>query len=394
VTRVPAAPAHEAIERAGATLSRARVLALALVAACTAHEVPAPVPPAPPPPAPPDAVLMSELDPEADDDSARAVEREPEPETPPPPRDGWLRGSTHVHARPSGDSTTPIPDVIAWYEQRGYDFIVLTDHNRVTPPPETHGLVVIAGTELTHNPVGCQPPGDKSRKCRIHVNAIGVTARPIGKIEWAERKSHLRVDMYQAGIARARLLGARLVQINHPQWFWGMTPDVLVEIAARGAQLVEIDNVQFEKWNNGDVDHPSMEALWDAALVRGARLWGIASDDAHDYGRRGKYPAGGGWIAVRAKKDAAAILDAIAAGAFYSSNGVVLERADRDGDDVVVEVAAGERGEYEIDWIENGAVVERARGRSARRQVPASGYVRAVVVRDDGKKAWTQPARR
>ena len=44
----------------------------------------------------------------------------------------WLKGSTHVHARPSGDSSTPIADVVVWYEQRGYDFIVLTDHNRVS----------------------------------------------------------------------------------------------------------------------------------------------------------------------------------------------------------------------------------------------------------------------
>jgi hypothetical protein len=49
---------------------------------------------------------------------------------PPPPR--WLKGSTHVHAAPSGDSGTDVPSVIAWYEAHGYDFIVLTDHNRVT----------------------------------------------------------------------------------------------------------------------------------------------------------------------------------------------------------------------------------------------------------------------
>jgi hypothetical protein len=321
----------------------------------------------------------------------------PEPEPPPPPsQDGWLRGSTHVHAKPSGDSSEPIDNVIAWYERHHYDFIVLTDHNRVTEVPARgpNGLVVIAGVELTHNPVGCLPPGDKSRKCRIHVNAIGVTARPVGKIEWAERKSHLRVDMYQAAIARAKLLGARLVQINHPQWFWGMTPELLAEVARRGAQLVEIGNAQFEKWNKGDADHPTMEQVWDGALVAGAQVWGVASDDAHHYRGRGKYPPGGGWIAVRAKKEADAIVDAIASGKFYASNGVVLAKADREGDEVVIEVAAGEAGDYTIEWIENGVHVESVRARAARRQVPPSGYLRATIVRDDGKKAWTQPARR
>jgi len=27
----------------------------------------------------------------------------------------WLKGSTHVHAKPSGDSSEPIDDVIKWY---------------------------------------------------------------------------------------------------------------------------------------------------------------------------------------------------------------------------------------------------------------------------------------
>jgi 2-keto-4-pentenoate hydratase/2-oxohepta-3-ene-1,7-dioic acid hydratase in catechol pathway len=33
-------------------------------------------------------------------------------------------------------------------------------------------------------------------------------------------------------------------------------------------------------------------------------------------------------------------------------------------------------------------------GKTARRAIPESGYLRAVVVRADGKKAWVQPARR
>jgi hypothetical protein len=34
------------------------------------------------------------------------------------------------------------------------------------------------------------------------------------------------------------------------------------------------------------------------------------------------------------------------------------------------------------------------KGRSAHRSVPATGYVRAVVSRPDGAKAWVQPARK
>ena len=31
--------------------------------------------------------------------------------------------------------------------------------------------------------------------------------------------------------------------------------------------------------------------------------------------------------------------------------------------------------------------------RSVRRALPRTGYVRAVVTREDGKRAWVQPAR-
>ncbi|HSD86050.1 MAG TPA: CehA/McbA family metallohydrolase [Kofleriaceae bacterium] len=306
----------------------------------------------------------------------------------------WLRGSTHVHAKPSGDSSEPIESVLAWYEQHGYDFIVLTDHNRVTMPPPAKKLLVIAGTELTQNPQGCEPAGDGT--CRIHVNAIGATARPEGKIAWADHHDKERALLYQRAFDEAKNLGAAIVQVNHPNWHWGMTSELLIDLAKRGARLVEIWNVQFEKWNGGDATHPSVEAEWDAALSAGERLWGVASDDAHDYDtlKKGKYPAGGGWVVVHARRDAQAILDALAAGQFYASTGVTLNRAEVENNELVVEVAPEPSRTYTITFVENGTVAATVNGPSGRRQVPQSGYLRAVITRDDGKKAWVQPVRR
>jgi hypothetical protein len=318
----------------------------------------------------------------------------------------WLKGSTHVHARASGDSSEPADQVIAWYEDRRYDFIVLTDHNRVSELDEASdtrglatlrdpraGLIVFAGIELTHNPVGCQPIGDPEGRCRIHVNLLGPTARPTGRIEWAERRSHARLDMYRAAqVAQSELGG--VAQINHPQWLWGMTPELLVELARRGTPLIEIANSAFSLWNAGDATHPSTEALWDAALGYGVTLWGVASDDAHDYRGHGKYPPGGGWVVVRARRNPAAILAALSAGRFYASNGVVLSRAEVVRGELVVAVDPAASGRYTIDFIENGRRVDSVRRKLARRAVPAVGYLRAVVIRDDGKRAWVQPVRR
>jgi hypothetical protein len=321
----------------------------------------------------------------------------------------WLRGSTHVHARPSGDSGTPIPDVVRWYESQGYDWIALTDHNRVSefdgstdgatagrPAVRAggEGLIVLAGIELTYNPARCLPKGHVSGRCRIHVNLLGPTARPSGKVPFGlgQQLPDERLAKYQAALELQKSFGG-LAQLNHPQWYWGMTGDLLTELARRGMRFVEIANVQFERWNGGDADHPSTETLWDAALAAGVTLWGVASDDAHHYAGGGKWPAGGGWVTVKARREPQAILDALAAGRFYASTGVVLEHAEVSSGELVVEVAAAERGLYTIEFVENGVRVASVIGRAARRPLPRAGYVRAVVTRDDGKRAWVQPAR-
>lgn len=381
------------------------IIATCTLVACAGPDAPAPMIPTPraidapiSTPVPSDVAFDAAIDAPAD----AAIDAAPaKPEV-------WLKGSTHVHARPSGDSSEPIPNVIRWYEQHHYDFIVLTDHNRVsevdpamttaglvTVRPAVPGLIVLSGIELTHNPTDCIPAGDASRKCRIHVNLLGPTARPSGKLVWANRKTHDRLSKYQAAIDEQKALGGGVLQINHPQWFWGMNADLLAQLAQRGFVLLEIANVQFAKWNAGDKDHLSTEALWDAALATGVTLWGVASDDAHDFGsKRGTYPAGGGWVVVKALRDPQAILDALAAGHFYSSTGVVLETVEVDAGQLTITVAAIEPGTYTIDFIENGKLVEHVMGRTARRALPTTGYVRALVTRDDGKRAWVQPARR
>jgi hypothetical protein len=73
---------------------------------------------------------------------------------------------------------------------------------------------------------------------------------------------------------------------------------------------------------------------------------------------------------------------------------VGLAKAEPTGGELVVEVASDDPGPFTIEMIENARIVETIRGSSARRAVPAQGYVRATVTRADGAQAWTQPARR
>src|SRR6187397_2074091 len=80
----------------------------------------------------------------------------------------WYKGNTHTHSLNSDGDSTP-DEVVRWYREHGYDFLVLTDHNFVT---EVDGLnavqgapgrfLVVRGEEVTSR-VGDKP---------IHVNGF------------------------------------------------------------------------------------------------------------------------------------------------------------------------------------------------------------------------------
>src|SRR5437660_546366 len=53
----------------------------------------------------------------------------------------WFRGNTHAHTNLSDGQNSPI-DVARWYQQHGYQFLFITDHNGVT---DVSGLNTILG---------------------------------------------------------------------------------------------------------------------------------------------------------------------------------------------------------------------------------------------------------
>lgn len=325
----------------------------------------------------------------------------------------YLKGALHVHTVHSGDSTTPVEAVIRHYDRAGFDFVVITDHNRITDPvtAEVPGsdLLVFPGVELTNNPPRCDPPPPaENGRCRIHVNGLllgdfsshSPDERPI-RHDWRERNSIARADLYDAAFRFTRERGG-LIMVNHPTWHWGTDGALLAELGRRGARFVEIANVAFAAWNAGSDVHPGTEAIWDAALSAGRVMWGVASDDAHHYrqsviDRRARagdrvYPAGGGFVMVRARPSRRSIRAALDRGDFYSSTGVLLDRAEVEGDELVVEVR-GDR-DHRIEVIgDGGEVLERSAARAVRFPLARTlTYARVVVTADDGARAWTQPA--
>ncbi len=311
---------------------------------------------------------------------------------------GWLKGQLHAHTGRSADSATDPAEAAAWYAARGYDFVVFTDHNVVTETASPPGLIVLRGVELTQNLRTCDPPPDPGERCLLHATALFVRPDP-DPIAFDPGEGRSRLDLYARAVDRGIALGG-LVQLDHPNFHHGADASLIVALARRGVTLVEVENRAVDSGNDGDATHPSTEAMWDAALARGARVFGTATDDAHHYGDADRVRARGGtaytgdrgFVMVRAERSPEAIRAAIATGDFYASRGLVLDRVDLGRDAIAIDARRGSAA-VTFELVADGRVVEVARGAVARWDL--SRRIEKVVrvrVRDEtGSLALTQP---
>lgn len=295
----------------------------------------------------------------------------------------WYKGNTHTHTTESDGDSTP-EEVTRWYRERGYQFLVLSDHNVLTDiealsrafaVPEQ--FLLVPGEEVT----------DVFEKAPLHINGLNVT-------RLVEPRHGASVpDVLQRNIDAIR--EARGVpHVNHPNFVWAIAPDHLQQLERY--RLLEIFNGHPLVNNEGGGDRPGMEAVWDRLLVAGRRVYGIAVDDAHYF----KAPwdplapkPGQGWVVVRAPRlDAAALMASLEAGDFYASTGVELDALDATPEAIVIRVRPQGDARYRITLIDGAGVHAPVEGLAARFPLASGMRFARVMVRDsNGQQAWTQP---
>src|SRR5689334_9193303 len=94
-----------------------------------------------------------------------------QPSPPSTPSSGrWYKGNTHTHTLNSDGDSAP-DEVVRWYREHGYRFLVLTDHNFLTAVDglnAVHGaddqFLVLKGEEVT----------DRFGEKPIHINGLDV----------------------------------------------------------------------------------------------------------------------------------------------------------------------------------------------------------------------------
>jgi len=298
----------------------------------------------------------------------------------------WYKGNTHTHTLNSDGDSTP-DEAVRWYREQKYHFVVITDHNLVTPVDGLNAIyaaperfLVIRGEEVTDAAADKKP---------VHLNLIG------GEGFVAPQGGTTPAEALRRNIA-AMLTANGVISINHPNFGWALTADDLAA-AGKGADVLEIANAHPQVNNNGGGISPSTDALWDAMLTAGITIWGAASDDMHQLKQPWSKAAarpGQGWIVVRAPRLASdAILAAMRRGDFYASTGVELADIQATPQGVTLAIKEQSSSRYTVSFIGRGGRVLKTVAAAPYQYDIAGdeGYVRAKVVDSNGLMAWTQP---
>lgn len=294
----------------------------------------------------------------------------------------WFKGQTHAHTVNSDGDELPRA-VARWYQDHEYNFLVITDHNYITDVArlDTDGdrddFILIPGEEVTD-------------KKYLHVNGLNM------KRQVAAQKLDDVVANLQANIDSVRAAGG-IPQVNHPNWHRAITCEQLA--ALKNVRLMELYNMDKTSNNFAAGGYPGTEEIWDCALSRGMVLYGLATDDTHDY--EGEYRPeraypGKGWIMVRAKElTPEAIMTALEKGDFYATFGlgVILEEVIVTDKEYRLKIKASGDLSYTTRFIgRDGVVLKEEHGLTPAYTFTGQElYVRAKVICSSGDFAIAQP---
>lgn len=292
----------------------------------------------------------------------------------------WYKGNIHTHTNKSdGDADPEV--VVEWYKDHEYDFLVLSDHNHRTilDHEVEDGPLMIPGEEVSARIQNGAIP--------IHINGIGIT-RMVEAYEGDEI-----VDTIQRNVT-AILEAGGIASINHPNYQWAFDHTHISQVD--GASMIEIYNGSPVTNNEGGPGKFTGEEIWDGVLSAGKPIFGVATDDSHNYFdfAHDKLNPGKGWVVVKADElSQSAIVDGLANGDFYASTGVTLNDLEFTAKTISLSIEQYAQCLYRTVFSgSDGTIFAEKDGLEVEYYIQGDeGYVRATVYSSLGVKAWTQP---
>jgi hypothetical protein len=362
----------------------------------------------------------------------------------------WYKGNLHTHSFWSDGDDFP-EMIMSWYKEHDYHFLALTDHNTLAegerwleisdslkqatfnkyldkygqdwvqfsdsggirvklktlaeygPLFEENGkFLVIQGEEIT----------DSYNDKPLHLNANNLQQYI------APQGGSSVVDVLQRNInavlqQREASGLPMMVHINHPNFHFAIT--VADMIALQGEQFFELFNGHHMVYNLGDSTHMDTETMWDQiniayALNQRPLLYGLATDDSHNYHRHGAEwsNSGRGWVWVKSESlNPENLIASLERGDFYASTGVTLESLEVRDNTLRISVLE-DNNSYTIQFVgctaqdNNTRVLKEQTGYEASFELePEYLFVRARIISSaapdnpvediKNQMAWTQP---
>ncbi|MEO1491119.1 MAG: CehA/McbA family metallohydrolase [Pseudomonadota bacterium] len=292
----------------------------------------------------------------------------------------FFRGNLHTHSTNS-DGVLPPEEVCRRYAVNGYDFLCLSDHFvglydypiSDTTSYRTEGFTTILGAEIH---TGALENGEI-----WHVLAVGLPLDFIPPEAPDFNVANARESM--ESLAQRCVDAGAFVAIAHPQWF---------NLTRADARKLDMAHA-VEIYNHGcavECDRGDGFAILDLLLSEGRHLSACATDDAH-FREADHF---GGWVMVKAEAlDPDALLEALKAGAYYSSQGPLLHDIRIANDTIHIACSPCQR----IMAVGAGAVSAQVMSHGmSMAELPVDrfrdgGWVRVTVADADGKKAWSNP---
>ena len=296
----------------------------------------------------------------------------------------WYKGNTHTHTLNSDGDSFP-DEVVKWYREHNYNFLVITDHNFLTEVDELNKLYGVDGKYLV---IKGDEVSDKCNKKPIHLNALNP------KYNILPQGGSNVVETLQNNIDAIRAASA-VVTINHPNFVWAINAEHLKKV--KNCILVEIYSGHPVVNNLGGGGFPSVEQMWDDVLSNGKLMYGVAVDDMHELKEPWEPKAakpGQAWVMVRAKElSVNAILKSLEQGDFYASTGIKLLDYAADNKGIKINILEEEDFKYRVLFIgKSGKILKEDFSNPAIYYFQGNEkYVRTKILDSNGNMAWTQP---
>ena len=277
---------------------------------------------------------------------------------------GWFKGNLHTHTTASDGALTPEEAIHAYWEA-GYDFLALTDHDKLLPASEYRGMNVLRGAELAFN--------DVENRVAWHFIAIDPDDDLISyqNSDW--------IGKPQAIIDHIRAHHGYCI-LGHPHWSLMSAENIM---SLHGFDAVEVMNSVSDPFSRGDASY-----TLDVCMARGLPLRMVASDDTHHYNGEHCYAAT--WVNAPSNSTED-IMAALRAGQFYASTGPQFKMLKVENGQIIVRTTPVRNIRFLSDAFSGlGRKVNCELNRNYARYdfSPRDTWVRVELEDFQGRRAW------